>query len=500
MTSPTSTMSAGWRSEELAHAVAGELLAPGTGHPLDRAVADTRHLRQGGVFLALQGRRMHGIEAWQHAVQAGAGAILVGSDAPPERVQEVVSQLSSEVALIQCDVPSLEMVGIVARAWRRRCDFTVIGITGSSGKTSTKELLREVLSDSVRVAASHANHNNELGVPLTLLGADPQTDVVICEMGMRGLGQITYLCDIAEPDIGIITTIGTAHLELLGSVANIAQAKSEIIAGVRGGIAIIPASNPDLLMRSGGDPGTVLTFSGPETAVEGSDIAVLDVTRTRHGIAGVLEHRDMGKAPFEVPFHGVHNAGNLAAACCAMLAAGCSWEQVMLAVRRPLHAWNHVTSGRGERIVLAELGVVINDAYNANPESMRAALDELAAVNTSGARVAVLGFMAELGPDAASMHAQVATHAASLPIDRLVVLNTMPEVMAMAEAWNELRSDPAVLVSGVQSLIDEIADWAPGPDGAVLIKASNSVGLGRAVEVLVERYGAHQDARKGDQS
>src|SRR5690606_27590023 len=147
-------------------------------------------------------------------------------------------------------------LGRVARAWRRRSPWQVVGITGSSGKTSTKDLLAALPERSdMRVAASHANWNNEIGVPRTLLGAGPDVDVVICEMGMRGLGQIEYLCSIADPDVGIVTTAGTAHLELLGSVEAIMQAKAELLAHTwSGGVGIFPGSQPGLVEAAGRVP------------------------------------------------------------------------------------------------------------------------------------------------------------------------------------------------------------------------------------------------------
>lgn len=479
-----------WTIAELAHSAGGVL----HGSEIIRDVPvggfsiDTRTVQPGDVFLALQGSQLHGIEMWKHAVEAGARVIIVGNDAPEHVVLDVHEACGDELALITVDKPGIEMVGVVGQAWRRRAGFTVIGITGSSGKTSCKELLRGIMSRRFTVAASPANHNNELGVPLTLLQAPRGTDVVICEMGMRGLGQIAYLCDIAEPDIGIITTIGTAHLELLKTEANIARAKAEIIAGVGSGTAVIPADRMDLVTYAGTEPGTMMAFAG-YGATGPADIVVSEVQRTAVGIAGKLTSVEAGSFPFEVPFHGAHNASNLAAACCAMRAAGATWDDIRSAVQVGGVRWPGAVAGRGDRHQLATHGLLINDAYNANPESVRAALDELAATEALGGRVAVLGYMAELGVRSPEFHAAIGAYAAARAIDQLVLIHTHPDVAAIAREWTAVRGVAPREYNSTTELVDDVSSWAPGADGVVMVKASNSVGLGRAVDEIVERYG-----------
>ncbi len=486
-----------WTVQELAAATGGMLLGGQRVRELPAGMAtnDTRALRSGGVFLALQGTNMHGLSLWQQAQQAGAVAVLCGADADATMIRDAHDELGDDVAIVTYPMPGIDMAGVVGRAWRRWAGFHVVGITGSSGKTTCKEITRNLLEQSFTVVASTSNNNNELGVPLTLLSASPDTDVVICEMGMRGLGQIEYLCGIAEPDIGIITSVGSAHLELLGSLENIARAKSEIIAGVGSGTAIIPADRPDLVALSGGAPGRLIRFGA------GGDIWVEQCASDDAGIHGTIADTAGWSASFAVPFHGLHNQTNLAAACCVFRALGGTDEQLARALHRPPASWHVNIVGRGERMHTSELGLLINDAYNANPESMRAALDELARAAHASHRVAVLGYMAELGSASAQLHADLGDYAASLPIDELVVVNTHPDVESLAASWKARRMRPPVMVDCADDLLVSTAEWWPGEHGVTLVKASNSVGLGRVIDLFVERYGiadAHQRVPEGN--
>lgn len=489
-----------WSVHELAAESGGVVLGGERVHDSDAGIAtnDTRNLQPGGVFCALQGVNMHGLSLWRQAQDAGAVAVLCGADAPPALVREAREGLGDDVALVTYSIPGVDMVGVVGRAWRRRAGFRVVGITGSSGKTTCKEIARELFESAFSVVASSSNNNNELGVPLTLLSAPVGTDVVICEMGMRGLGQIEYLCDIAEPDVGIITSIGSAHLELLGSLDNIARAKSEIVAGVRDGTAVIPADRIDLVGLSASTPGRVMLFA---TESRAGDIWIQSCDSIEAGIRGIVADGSGWSSAFAIPFHGVHNSANLAAACCAFRALGGSRGQLEAALARPIDAWQTTIDGRGDRVQTSDHGLVINDAYNANPESMRAALDELVRVTPAHRRVAILGYMAELGVDSPQLHADIGAYAASLAIDALVLVDTHADVAFMAAAWKAARGTSPQMLSSAQALLERGATWRAGTGGVTLIKASNSVGLGRVVDELVERYGvaaAHQRFPEGN--
>jgi len=349
-------------------------------------------------------------------------------------------------------------------------------------------MLATLLAPVRRTHASPANHNNELGVPLTLLAATPGTDVVICEMGMRGRRQVEYLCDVAEPDVGVLTNVGSAHLELLGSRDAIAAAKAEIIAGTRpSGIAVVPAGQPGLLDLAERVPQQVLTFGsvdGPAPDVDAAaDVLVETVERTVAGIAGSLR---IGATvhSFSLPIHGLHNAANLAAAVAVAWAivgdeglAQLDFEPGSMAL----------SLGRGQRTGLADGGVVIDDAYNASPESVSAALAELAVITVPGSRIAVLGYMAELGADEIELHITAGEHVAAAGIDQLVAVTSNAATSALVLRWEELTGQQAITFDSVEAAIASLDTWASASD-AILVKASNSAGLGRCTEALVERY------------
>ncbi len=477
-----------------------ELVATRVGGPESRGagvVIDTREIRPGDLFVALQGTRSHGIEHAREAFASGACAVLAGTDL--EIDDDSWNELLGAAAehgpvLVATDCDGVTALGRLGRAWRRRARWRVVGITGSSGKTSTKDLLAALLRRSdMSVVASHANWNNEIGVPLTLLAADDDADVVICEMGMRGLGQVSWLCDVADPDVGIVTTAGTAHLELLGTRENIVTAKAEILGGTwKGGVGIFPVTQPELVEAAADVPDRLLPFGvGPDEA--DAAVIVTSVDRVADGITGSVDL--MGRElPFELPLHGLHQARNLAAAAAALVALRGSAElladDALVLTRRAGGDEADVvfTTGRGDRHALGDGGIVIDDAYNANPESMRAALDELAAA--SGARrVAVLGRMAELGPVAPQLHAQVGAHAAGHDqVELLVVVGDGAEADALADGWLRARGAAARRYVDVDVALAALEEWHL-PGDAILVKASNSSGLGRLAAGVVERFG-----------
>jgi UDP-N-acetylmuramoyl-tripeptide--D-alanyl-D-alanine ligase len=465
----------------------------GVDRPGAGVVIDTREVQPGDLFVALQGTRSHGIEHAAEAFERGAAAVLAGTDleVDDDRWEELLGAAAElGPVLVASDCDGVTALGRLARAWRRLMPWRVVGITGSSGKTSTKDLLGALLENSdIRVLASHANWNNEIGVPLTLLAADTEVDVVICEMGMRGLGQVAWLCDIADPDVGIVTTAGTAHLELLGSVENIRIAKAEMLGHTwKGGVGIFPAAQPELVEAATRVPDRLLPFGvGPDEA-EDAAVLVTSIERTERGIAGTIDL--MGtELDFALPLHGVHQARNLAAAAAALVTivgSASMLDRDALLLDDPEHA-EAFTRGRGDRHGLRGGGVVIADAYNANPESMRAALDELAAA--SGARrVAVLGRMAELGRTSTSLHARVGQYAAHhASIDALVVVGEGAEQDAIARGWEKSKRGAVQRFADVEAALAGVEAWHRSGD-VVLVKASNSSGLSRLADGLVERF------------
>jgi len=430
-----------WSPEQVATAAGARLLAPAPADPRrppgpERVTIDSRDVRAGDLFVGLPGTRVDGGRFARAALDAGAWGVLVAREHAPGAGPGVV---------IAADEP-LTALGALARSWRRALRAQVVGITGSTGKTSTKDLLAAMLAQDRRVAASWENFNTEIGLPLTILGAPLGTEALVVEMAMRGPGEIAELTAIAEPDVGVIVNVGPVHLELLGSLEAIAAAKAELLAGLRpGASAVVPADEP-LLDAHLRDDLQIVTF-GP-----GGDVG------------------DLGDV--ELPFTSAHMRLNALAALAAARALGAD-PRGRLEVA--------LSAMRGQLDPLPGPVLVIDDCYNANPMSMRAALDDLA-TSAAGRRVAVLGDMLELGPDEDALHRGVGAHAA-VTADALVAVGERGRWIAEAAAAAGMA-----LVSHAADA-DEAAsvlerDLAPGPGDVVLLKASRGIGLDRTVELL----------------
>jgi UDP-N-acetylmuramoyl-tripeptide--D-alanyl-D-alanine ligase len=315
----------------------------------------------------------------------------------------------------------------------------VIGITGSVGKTSTKDILRAMLAPHRRVHASRANFNTEIGLPLEVLSAAAGTEVLVLEMGMRGAGQIAELAAIAEPDVGVITAIGAVHLELLGSIEAIAATKAELIQHVR--VAVIPAAEP-LLERHLPEGAEIVRFGDDPSVLDGLELPFTSAHMRRNAMAAVAAARAVGVQP----------RGRLALELSAM---------------------------RGQVVRAGDVDV-IEDCYNANPLSMRAALDDLALQRPAGRRVAVLGDMLELGPDERALHREVGAHAAAAAVDVLVAVGPLAaEMAATFDGEVHLAPDAGAAGALVRRLVR--------PGDLVLVKASRGVRLEAVTEALAGR-------------
>ncbi|MFL5892236.1 MAG: UDP-N-acetylmuramoyl-tripeptide--D-alanyl-D-alanine ligase, partial [Solirubrobacterales bacterium] len=311
----------------------------------------------------------------------------------------------------------------LATAWRRALGAQVVGITGSTGKTSTKDLLAGMVRPHRRTVATPQNWNTEIGLPLTVLAAPADTEVLVLEMAMRGAGQIAELARIAEPDVGVITNVGPVHLELLGSLEAIRETKLELVRNLRdGGTAIVP----------------------PELA--------------EHVPGAVIPPDDLGDV--EIPFDSAHMQLNARTALAAARALGVEPHGLVEV---------ELSARRGQRIELDSGAVVVDDCYNANPMSMRAALDELS--RAPGRRVAVLGDMLELGPDERRFHEEIGAYAR----ERADVLVTVGP-LAAAMGGDHAVDDAAAAAELVRELVR--------PGDTVLVKASRGVGLEVVAEAL----------------
>ncbi len=368
---------------------------------------------------------------------------------------EMLAREAGEGWVFSADDP-LAALQRLGRAWRRELGCPAVGITGSTGKTSVKDIARAILPR--RVHASPENYNTEVGLPLTLLQAPVETEVLVLEMAMRGLGQIAELCEIAEPNVGAITNVGPVHLELLGTIEAIAAAKAEILGGiVAGGTAVVPADAEALEPHLADDIPT-LTF-GP-----GGEVFAARSNRRDGGLEATIT-TPSGSEEFEFPFGEAHNLTN---ALCAVA--------IGEALGEPLAAMAERAAGitfsrlRGQTVELAEGIQLLNDCYNANPVSMSAALDHLASL-PAGRRVAVLGEMRELGPEAVAYHRDVGAQARRLGIE---------PVIGVGELASEYAPD--VLAADADQAATVLAGMLE-PGDVVLVKGSRAIGL----EVVAER-------------
>jgi UDP-N-acetylmuramoyl-tripeptide--D-alanyl-D-alanine ligase len=436
-----------WTAERVARAAGARLVSAATGaRGPERAIIDSREAGPGTLFVGLRGQNADGGEFAPQALAAGAWGVLT------DAVHAHPNGDTAPGAVLVADDP-LRALQRLANAWRHELGAHVIGVTGSTGKTSTKDLLLAVLAPHRRTVASRANYNTEIGLPLEILAAPAGTEVLVLEMAMRGAGQIAELAEIAEPDVGVIVSVGPVHLELLGTVEAVAAAKAELIAGLGpGGTAVVPAGE-QLLEPYLRDDVETITFG------DGGNVRLLaaDDARVEIDLAG-------RPVSLEVSFTQAHLRRNLLAAVAAASALGVVSEgSVQLSL----------TPGRGGRAELPGGVALIDDCYNANPMSMRAALEDLAATaerERHPRRVAVLGDMLELGPAEREYHAAIGEHAAAAGVDLLVTVG--PLAAAMSERFGgAIRSVSSAAEAA------ELVPTLVRPGDAVLVKGSRGVGL-----------------------
>jgi UDP-N-acetylmuramoyl-tripeptide--D-alanyl-D-alanine ligase len=407
---------------------------------------DSRSVRPGDLFVALPGARTDGSLFVPDALAAGAALALVPQQSATGFDGPVVGVPDTTIGL-----------GQVAAEVRRRSHARVVAITGSTGKTSTKDILAALLSRVLETVASHANFNTEVGVPLTLARIEPATEAVVCELGMRGVGQIAYLAELCRPDVAVITGVGPVHLELMRTVEAVAEAKAEILDALApSGTAVVPHGEQLLEPYLAACRARILTFG----EAEGADVRLTGFE------AGQAEFALGGRIlTVHVSFSQRHNALNLAAALAACRGMGLDLEQLTGGGLQVVFSrW------RGEQLELTGGGILIADCYNANPTSMAAALRHLAA--TAGARraVAVLGDMAELGDTGPAFHMEIGALARELGVE---VIAVGPLARGYGGSW---FADRDALLAELDGLLH--------PGDAVLVKGSRSMGLETVVEAL----------------
>jgi UDP-N-acetylmuramoyl-tripeptide--D-alanyl-D-alanine ligase len=448
-----------WTPERLAAAAGARLVGrPHVTSGPEWVTIDSRDAGPGALFVGLPGERVDGGSFAAQALAAGAWGVLVSE-------QHADAVRSAGPGVVLAAESPLEALQSLASGWRAELDAAVIGITGSTGKTTTKDILLGLLAPARRTVASRANFNTEIGLPLEILAAPAETEVLVLEHAMRGAGQIAELAAISRPDIAVIVNVGPVHLELLGSIEGIAAAKAELIEALEpGGTAVVPAGER-LLDPYLKDEIEVITFGA------GGDVSLI-----RSGDEHVEVDLAGRRVELEVPFTQPHLRQNLLAAAAAADAAGVTPSGRVEVAFSP---------SRGQRVVLPSGVTLIDDCYNANPMSMRAALDDLieTAERNNGSRtMAVLGDMLELGPAEHEFHAEIGGYADAAGVDVLVTVG--PLAASMAERF-EGEAYPVADAGEAAALVPELLE----PEDVVLVKASRGVGLELVSESLIESEG-----------
>ncbi|CAN5845414.1 UDP-N-acetylmuramoyl-tripeptide--D-alanyl-D-alanine ligase [soil metagenome] len=458
--------------DQLADVVGGDVADATDGtRTISSVIIDSRAARPGALFVPLPGEHADGHAFVGDAMARGASGYLLASAARP---------LPEPGALVVDDcADALLGLGI----WvRDTIAPIVVGVTGSQGKTTTKDLMGAAIGAGRACVASPGSFNNELGVPLTCCRLDESSEVLITEIGSRGIGQIARLAALVRPDIAVVTSVGASHLELLGDIETVARAKSELVEALPAdGLAVLNADDPRVAAMAERTGARVITYGITATA----DWRASGVHLDGRACARFTAHGPPGEVPVRLALSGAHNVGNALAALAVADAVGVPLADAAAAVATAaVSRWRmELRAGPGGL-------VVINDAYNANPASTRAALDTLAALDVPGRRWAVLGLMAELGGTGDAEHASVGAHAAHAGVDRLVVVGRRAAAVAAGALEAGLPADAATVVADADAALTLLRAEASGGD-AVLVKASRSVGLER---VAIDLAPAASDA------
>ncbi len=467
---------------EAISALRGSLVVPPAdpGFEMTSVTWDSRMACPGCAFLAIPGERVDGNDYIVQAMESGAALAIATSEVTPEAM---AAALASGAAIVRVD-DHIEAMTRLASRWREELSATVVGVTGSNGKTTTKDMIAQVLGSRFSCVSTLANQNNELGVPATVLAAERETETLVVEMGMRGMGQIESLCAFARPHIGVVTNIGTAHEELLGSRENIARAKAELIASLPDGhgVAVLGGDDPMtpfLREISGADARGIrtLTFGISDgCAVRGFDVEFCDTCLPTFSI----EFPDGRVGRVTIPLRGMHNVMNALAAA-----------SVGYALDIPIERICNALAGIGgqkmrQQVTLASAGYnVIDDTYNASPDSMSAALTVLQMMKTPGRRVAVLGDMGELGERSEELHREVGEMVVERGVDLLVTVGTLSKSISAGAMDRGLAEGKAIECDDVDDAIGALRAILEEGD-TVLVKASRFMGFERIVKGLVD--------------
>ncbi len=478
----------------IAQACGGTLSASATGEEriTGKVEFDSRKIAQGDLFIALHGARVDGHDFADQVMDAGAaGALLYRDVGVPGVLVAKVEQSASNAYATAHDSTgaAASVIAGMSKLARYVCDqltpqLCVVGVTGSAGKTSAKDMMASIFSAQAPTVAPPGSFNNEIGHPYTVLRCDTDTRFLVSELSARGVGHIRALTEVAPPHIGVVLNVGSAHLGEFGSQATIAKAKGELVEALPAdGVAVLNADDPLVAAMASRTDAKVMTFGTAEDAtVRASEIRLDAQARPAFRL-----HTPEGEAEIQLGVSGEHQVWNALAALAAALAAGVDLSTAVTAIQAHRNASAHRMDVRHRGDGLT----VIDDAYNANAESMRAGIR--AAVSTArgqqGRAIAVLGPMGELGQDSAQEHERLGTELAALGVDKLVVVGDQPDAQALARGAGSLTEAVTQTPEQAAGVVEKLA----GPRDTVLVKASNAFQLWRVADALMANDAINED-------
>lgn len=462
---------------EVLNATGGILTEGESEKTFEGVSTDSRHLQRGNLFLCLRGENFDGHRFLAAAVAAGAAGIVIQRDAP-----ETIIGIREKTPVIVVE-DTLKALGDIARFWRKKLDMPVIAITGSSGKTTTKEMAAGILGLTKNVLKTEGNLNNRVGLPLTLLRLTPRHEVAVVEMGTNMPGEIGCLTRIAEPDIGLITNIGAAHLEKLKTLAGIREEKGALFENMdRTGIAVINRDDKFLEFLGRRWQGKQISFGWKH----GADVSARDVRKT--GPVGIAFRLSAGQRdlPVRMQVSGGHNLYNALAAAAASLAYGADLERIC----QGLESFRGVT-GRFEIQALQNGAHVIDDSYNANPASVREALKTLKELRNSSDSIVILGDMLELGNRAAAWHRKTGRLAAETGVKTLFVMGEHSRDTAAGAMEGGMAATGIFICESPEQVWDQLESSLKTGDW-VLVKGSRKMKMERIVRMITETFGVQE--------
>ena len=467
-----------WRVADLVDWTCGTLLRGDERRDVCGVSTDSRTVQAGNVFVALRGERFDGHGFLDDAARRGAACVLVSDTA---RLGETPAAAEGCDTSVICVADTEKALQDLATAHRRTFQGSVVAVTGSNGKTTVKEMTASVLQSWFSTHKTSGNLNNHIGVPLAVLGLDPLKRVMVLELGMNHLGEISRLCEIARPNVGVITNIGLAHLGGLGSVEAIQQAKGELTASLEAtGVAIVNADDDRALALGRQSAARLVTFGQSQEA------DVRGWVRENLGIHGTRCCVALGDATHDVRLRvpGTHQIMNALAAAAVGMTLDIPEERILWGLQRYRGVHGRLAMRRGRKDVW-----LIDDTYNANPQSMQVALRFLAGVPGTGRRIAVLGDMLELGAEGPALHREIGTAVSGANIHTLIALGSEAEYIAdgaQQAGMDRHRIHHTLSQQEVLELLNDIAR----PCDVILFKGSRGMAMERLVDALVDQPGA----------